>query len=71
MGIIALNETYWAPFDAHDPVYVQDLMLGLTLTPAHKVNLGLAHNVKLCKMLADKSKMYDLFAKESFRGRLE
>jgi hypothetical protein len=47
-GSIPTNETYWAPFDSHDPFLVQELILGLTLTPAQKVNLATATNTKLC-----------------------
>lgn len=48
-GSIPTNETYWAPFDVHDPFLVQELVLGLTLTPAQKVSLAMASNTKLCK----------------------
>ena len=48
-GEVPINETFWAPFDAHDPVLVQELILGLTLTPAQKVDLAMAENTKICK----------------------
>ena len=50
-GEVPLNETYWAPFDAHDPILIQEIILGLTLTPAQKVDLGMARNTKLCKLV--------------------
>jgi len=46
---VALNETYWAPFDAHDPRLVQQLALGLTRAPAQRVDLGMADNTKHCE----------------------
>ena len=39
---VPLNSTYWAPVDAHDPVRVQQIMLGLTKTSAEKMDLALA-----------------------------
>ena len=44
-----LNSTYWAPVDAHDPVRVQQIMLGLTKTSAEKMDLALARDTKICE----------------------
>ena len=44
-----LNSTYWAPVDAHDPVRVQQIMLGLTKSSAEKMDLALARDTKICK----------------------
>ena len=44
-----LNSTYWAPLDAHDPIKVQQIMLGLTKTSAEKMDLALARDTKICK----------------------
>lgn len=46
---VPLNSTYWAPIDAHDPVKVQQIMLGLTKTSAEKMDLALARDTKICK----------------------
>ena len=45
---VPLNHTYWAPIDAHDPVKVQQIMLGLTKTSAEKMDLALARDTKIC-----------------------
>ena len=45
-----LNSTYWAPVDAHDPVRVQQIMLGLTKSSAEKMDLALARDTKICKL---------------------
>ena len=45
-----LNSTYWAPLDAHDPIKVQQIMLGLTKTSAEKMDLALARDTKICKL---------------------
>ena len=44
-----LNSTYWAPIDVHDPVKVQQIMLGLTRTSSEKMDLALARDTKICK----------------------
>ena len=46
---VPLNSTYWAPVDAHDPVRVQQIMLGLTKTSAEKMDLALARDTKICE----------------------
>lgn len=46
-GEVPLNETYWAPKDAQDSTSVQELILGLSLTPAQKADLTMAKNTKL------------------------
>ena len=46
---MAFNSSYWAPFDAHDPALVQQILLGLTRTPAEKVDLAMARDTKICK----------------------
>lgn len=51
-GEVPMNETFWAPFDAYDPVLVQELILGLTLTPAQKADLYMAENTKICKCMS-------------------
>ena len=45
---VPLNHTYWAPIDAHDPVKVQQIILGLTKTSAEKMDLALARDTKIC-----------------------
>ncbi len=50
-----LNETYWNPTDAHDPVLVQQLVQGLTLAPAQRMDLGMARNTKLCETICQSS----------------
>ena len=49
---VPFNSSYWAPFDAHDPVLLQEILLGLTRTPAEKADLAMAENIKICKSLA-------------------
>ena len=49
MSQVPLNATYWAPLDAHDPIKVQQIMLGLTKTSAEKMDLALARDTKICK----------------------
>ena len=38
-----------APFDAHDPILIQEILLGLTRTPAEKADLAMAENTKICE----------------------
>ena len=47
---VPLNSTYWAPIDVHDPVKVQQIMLGLTKTSSEKMDLALARDTKICKI---------------------
>ena len=46
---VPLNSTYWAPVDAHDPIRVQQIMLGLSKIPAEKMDLALARDTKICE----------------------
>ena len=46
---VPFNSSYWAPFDAHDPILIQEILLGLTRTPAEKADLAMAENTKICK----------------------
>ena len=47
---VPFNSSYWAPFDAHDPTLVQEILLGLSRTPAEKADLAMAENTKICKL---------------------
>ena len=58
-----LNSTYWAPIDVHDPVKVQQIMLGLTRTSSEKMDLALARDTKICKLAAIE-KLYYPFSNE-------
>ena len=46
---VPFNSSYWAPFDAHDPILIQEILLGLTRTPAEKADLAMAENTKICE----------------------
>ena len=46
---VPLNSTFWAPFDAHDPTLVQQIVLGLALSPAQNLDLNVAEGAKRCK----------------------
>ena len=46
---VPLNSTFWAPFDAHDPTLVQQIVLGLALSPAQNLDLNVAEGAKKCE----------------------
>ena len=46
---VPLNATFWAPFDAHDPLLVQEIVLGLALSPAKNLDLNVADGAKRCE----------------------
>ena len=46
---VPLNATFWAPFDAHDPLLVQEIVLGLALSPAQNLDLNVADGAKRCE----------------------
>ena len=46
---VPLNATFWAPFDAHDPLLVQEIVLGLALSPAQNLDLNIADGAKRCE----------------------
>jgi len=46
---VPMNSTFWAPFDAHNPDLLQEIILGMTLTAAEKVDTSFAKNTKFCK----------------------
>ena len=46
---VPLNATFWAPFDAHDPLLVQEIILGLALSPAQNLDLNVAAGAKRCE----------------------
>ena len=46
---VPLNATFWAPFDAHDPLLVQEIVLGLALSPAQNLDLNVAEGAKRCE----------------------
>ena len=50
---VPLNATFWAPFDAHDPLLVQEIVLGLALSPAQNLDLNVAEGAKRCECSMD------------------
>ena len=66
---VPFNSSYWAPFDAHDPVLLQEILLGLTRTPAEKADLAMAENIKICKSLASLKLSSAIYIRQCYIGK--